>query len=78
MKAKEEEIKLNTQMTNYEAWLNGLYIRQAIASVFSKGTKYPEKPIDNNSPDRNSLDKEKVFKSQFEAWANLHNSNLKN
>lgn len=78
VKAKEQEIELRTKMVNYEAWLNGLYIRQAIASVFSKNGKYPEQPIADGSSDRNSQNKEINFKTQFEVWATKHNEKFKN
>lgn len=64
-------------MVNYEAWLNGLYIRQAVASIFSKNGKYPDKPIES-STDRNPLEKEADFKAKFEVWAKLHNKKFKN
>lgn len=67
---------LKTKMVNYEAWLNGLYIRQAVASIFSKNGKYPEQPIEK-STDRNSLDNEMIFKSKFEVWAKIHNDKFK-
>lgn len=31
---------------NLTAWVNGVYIQHAIASCFSKGAKYPQKPLD--------------------------------
>lgn len=78
VKAKEQEIELRTKMVNYEAWLNGLYIRQAIASIFSKNGKYPEQPIDTKgSTDRNSQQSEMDFKKKFEVWAAIHNEKFK-
>lgn len=78
VKAKEQEIELKTKLLNYEAWLNGLYIRQAVASIFSKNGKYPDKPIDNSgSTERNSQETEMNFKSKFEVWAKIHNEKFK-
>mgnify|MGYP001189189500 FL=1 len=77
VKAKEQELQLQTKMVNYEAWLNGLYIRQAIASVFSKNGKYPEKPIETGSTDSNSQNTEMDFKAKFEVWAAIHNEKYK-
>lgn len=44
----EQDIKLQQEMINYQAWLQGLYIQRAIASNFSKGINYLDKPIDFN------------------------------
>ena len=41
MEQKERELKL----LDVSAYYNGLYVQQAIASCFSKRTKYPEKPL---------------------------------
>lgn len=38
IKASNEEWKIKT---NFSAWLNGGYIQNAIASVFSKNHRYP-------------------------------------
>jgi len=45
----EQDIKLQKEIINYQAWLQGLYIQRAIASNLSKGIKYFEKPIDFNT-----------------------------
>ena len=39
---KEEE----REIINYTAWLNGIYIRDAIGSCLSKNGHYPDKPLD--------------------------------
>lgn len=50
--AKSHELKLKDSAeeykikTNFNAWLEGVYIQNAIASVFSKNSKYPQKPFD--------------------------------
>lgn len=59
----KEDLKLN--QTNYLCWLQGLYIQSAVASVFPKGSKYYEKPI-NFSKQPDEMD---VALSQFEAYA---------
>ena len=38
--------KNEAEIINYQAWLQGLYNHQAIASALSKGVKYLEKPLD--------------------------------
>ena len=35
---------------NLSAWLNGLYVQNAIASVFAKNARYPKKPLDIFKP----------------------------
>lgn len=41
LEQKEQELKL----LDVSAFYNGLYVHRAIASCFSKNTKYPEKPL---------------------------------
>lgn len=41
IREKKEQIKL----LDISAYYNGLYVRQAISSCFSKDSKYPEKPL---------------------------------
>ena len=43
LKDNAEEYKIKT---NFNAWINGIYIQNAISSVFSKGSNYPSKPIE--------------------------------
>lgn len=44
-KAYEEQMKTEQERMNLTAWLNGLYVQNAIASVFNKKAKYPSKPF---------------------------------
>ena len=37
---KKSEIKIKTEENEYSAWLNGLYIRMAVASVLNGKNKY--------------------------------------
>jgi hypothetical protein len=76
VKAKEEEMKVKSMVMNNEAWLIGLYVQSAIASVFSKSYKYPKQPT--GSDDRKGQTKEAEFKSQFEVFAKEFNKSLKN
>ena len=45
---KAYEMKMDGQQNrmNLEAWVNGLYVQHAIASVLSKRAKYPAKPLE--------------------------------
>ena len=61
--AKAHEMKLKNSAdewkikTNFSAWLAGVYIQNAIASVFSKNCHYPQKPFEMTSAEKNSEDK---------------------
>lgn len=39
------EAEAEAEKIEYAAWLNGLYIQRAVASVLSKKAKYPKKPF---------------------------------
>lgn len=60
---KKQEEDFN--MRNFNAWLNGIYVAQAIGSCFSKQDKYPEQPIDFKESKKDS----KKDATIFEAWA---------
>ena len=45
-KAYEMELESRQNAENLKAWLNGLYNQNAVASVLSKGAKYPKKPFE--------------------------------
>lgn len=63
IKMKEEAIEWKLKI-NFKAWLNGVYIQNAIASVFSKNHHYPQKPFEMLDTEENSEDK---LKSSEEA-----------
>lgn len=54
LKNSADEWKIKT---NFSAWLTGVYIQNAIASVFSKNCRYPQKPFEMTSAEENSEDK---------------------
>ena len=60
-------------MKNFNAWLNGIYIAQAIGSCFSKQAKYPEQPIDFNKKQDGKKDA-----TIFEAWTIAFNREFEN
>jgi len=66
-KAYELKIKDSAEQwkikTNFKAWLEGIYIQNAVASVFSKGHSYPSKPFDLYE---NKDDSEKIIKKRSE------------
>lgn len=41
---RRDVLKAEAEKIQYTAWLNGAYIRLAVASVLSKKSKYPKKP----------------------------------
>lgn len=43
--AYQKRERENIKMMEYNAWLNGIYIRSAIASCFDKKHEYPENPL---------------------------------
>lgn len=44
-----EKLKYESQVVEYSAWLNGLYVLRAIGNAFSKKSKYPKKPFLHDS-----------------------------
>lgn len=42
----ETDAKTKADIIHYQAWLNGVYVRSAVASVLSKKSKYPKNPIE--------------------------------
>lgn len=56
MKLKEEANEWKIK-TNFKAWLEGLYIQNAIASVLSKNCRYPQKPFEMTDIEENPEDK---------------------
>ena len=52
IKEKEEQIK----MMDAAAYYQGLYVRQAIASCFSKKAKYPKKPLSMRNDDQKAVE----------------------
>ena len=44
----QEKEENRVKELEYVAWMNGLYIRAAVASAFSKKAQYPENPLEQN------------------------------
>lgn len=58
----------------------GIYISKAISVNFSKGAKYPNKPLLDNIDkqyENNQFDSD-LFMAQLKSWADKHNQNIKN
>lgn len=56
-KVHEEKEQRKADIIDYTAWLNGMYVRTAIASCFDKSAKYPDKPFSEE-------EKEKAFRDE--------------
>ena len=57
---------------NLTAWVNGVYIQHAVASCFSKGAKYPQKPLDIFGTEANLTSKQEA--KMFENFMYQHNA----
>lgn len=62
----ENKTELQREIINFQAWLQGFYNFNAIASAFSKNLKYFEKPIELDKKEENLSDKiiKKLMKSK--------------
>ncbi len=59
-KKKDYEAKVRDQ----QAWLNGMYVAQAIGAAFSKSNRYPERPLSEEER-RTDADNFRDFARQF-------------
>lgn len=71
----EAEQKIQFERMKYAAWLNGLYVQNAVASVMSKKAKYPKKPY-GEKDDETIVCTEDMSAEQKEAVINLLFGNL--
>lgn len=71
---------LRQKRENNNAWLQGAYIRMAVASTLDKKAKYPQQPIEVAAPNevkRNGLTaKQEKAKASMMAWAERFNQKL--
>ena len=68
IREKEEQVKLLDLLAYY----NGLYVRQAVASCFAKGNKYPQKPLSLMKKEEPLTEEEK-----FKLWVAEFNRRFK-
>ena len=66
-KAYELKIEARQSRINLEAWLNGLYNQNAVASVLSKDSKYPKKPFDLFGKEKEKTPQQEA--EEFRAYA---------
>ena len=71
---------LRQKRENNNAWLQGAYIRLAVASLLDKKTKYPKQPWEINAPQDNKRDgltiKQEKAKAAMMAWAERFNQKI--
>lgn len=65
IKKTEEEAKLQKEMMNTSAWLQGYYVHNAICSAFSEGIDYLSKPIELEDKPLNKLEKNKKVENKI-------------
>ena len=82
-KRVKSEAEASFERMKYASWLNGLYVRLAVASVFSKKGKYPKEPYGNEDhiearEDMSDEEKEQLtqmfFDNLFEMQDSFNNS----
>lgn len=71
-KAAEMEQKAMQNRLNLTAWVTGVYIQHAVASCFSKGAKYPQKPLDIFGTEAKPTPQQEV--EMFERFMVAHNA----
>lgn len=71
---------LRQKRENNNAWLQGAYIRLAVASTLDKKAKYPKQPIEIDTPHeakQNGLTaKQEKAKASMMAWAQRFNQRI--
>lgn len=78
----DKRVKRETEATfekmKYTAWLNGVYIRMAVASVLSKRAKYPKEPpgIEEEDNGNHIVARENMSESEKTELTKLLFSNL--
>ena len=71
-----DKIKLKNRMSEIEtsAYVNGIYVARAVGACFSKGSKYPEKPLgifDFDKREQKELTEEEIELAREKLIANL-------
>lgn len=69
MQKIEDDIKIEKEMMNYKAWLQGFYNYNAIASAFSENAKYFDKPIEFSKQPRTKEEENKLIAEKIKASA---------
>lgn len=68
---------IRQKRSNNDAWLQGAYIRLAVASTLDKRAKYPKEPFDISGPGKNGMTaKQERAKAAFAAFAERFNQKM--
>lgn len=62
---RKEEVEYQHEYINYQAWLTGAYIQQAVGALLSKKVRYPDKPIDIQGNRRKQANLEQKIRNQL-------------
>lgn len=71
-KAAEMEQKAMQARLNLTAWVSGVYVQHAVASCFSKGARYPQKPLDIFGLEKKATPEQEA--AMFEQYMIAHNA----
>lgn len=69
IKKMEEDIKIQNEIINYKAWLQGLYIRDAIVSALNEKVEYHQKPIEFNKQPKTIQEQNQLVAEKAKASA---------
>lgn len=70
MQPFKEAYRKRQEMNNQFAWMQGLYIQNAVGSLFSNNSKYPDRPLDLFESNESALSPEEEFK----VWIEVYNA----
>lgn len=62
--AYEDKQKEQIEMIEYQAWVNGIYIKCSVASALDSNNKYPEKPFGIFEGEEDSSENEELTEEQ--------------
>lgn len=65
IRSYQEEKEYRTKEIEYQSWLSGIFVMDAIACCFSKGRKYPDNPVVDRGKSKKEIAK-KTGKSEEE------------
>ena len=72
-KQKQKQDEEAIQLSDYQAWLAGAYVTNAIAACFDKRSKYPQRPATIKEPEKTAREEA----DDFASFARRMNANFK-
>lgn len=69
-KQRQRQVDEAVEMADYQSWLAGAYVTNAIAACFDKRSKYPERPATVKEPEKTA----KEEAADFAAFARRMNA----